>query len=470
MKIHVIGICGTAMATLAALLKRRGHDVRGSDQDIYPPMSEFLEREGIPALPGYQAVHITSDLSLVIVGNAISRGNPELEEVLDRKIRHASLPEALREHFLWGSRSIVIAGTHGKTTTSSLAGWLLTHAGLDPTVFVGGIALNFGDDGSSYRLGHGREFVIEGDEYDSAFFDKTAKFLKYLPDIALINNIEFDHADIYADLDAVRLAFRRLVNLVPRSGLLLLGSDSPHAVALRAAAVSPVETFGLSEEADWRAYDVTMREGVTRFKVEHRHAYLGTFDVPLLGSHNVRNALGALAVGSAAGVPAATLAEGLRTFRGVKRRMEVVGRVNGVTVYDDFAHHPTAVAETIAAVRAGHPGRRLWAVFEPRSASSCRRVFQDDFARAFEGADETLIAAVFRSNLPEDQRLSVDQLVGDLVKVGRSARHIHGVDAIVETIVAERKEGDVVLVMSNGGFGGIHRKLITALQHAGAIE
>ena len=467
MKIHFIGICGTAMATLAALLKRRGHEVRGSDQDIYPPMSEFLEREGIPALPGYQARHITPDLSLVIVGNAISRGNPELEEVLDRKIRHASLPEALREHFLWGSRSIVIAGTHGKTTTSSLAGWLLTHAGLDPTVFVGGIALNFGDDGSSYRLGHGREFVIEGDEYDSAFFDKTAKFLKYLPDIALINNLEFDHADIYADLDAVRLAFRRLVNLVPRSGLLLLGSDSPHAVALRSVAVSPVETFGLSEGADWRAYDVTMRDGVTRFKVEHRHAYLGTFDMPLLGSHNVRNALGALAVGSAAGVAAATLAEGLRAFRGVKRRMEVVGRVNGVTVYDDFAHHPTAVAETIAAVRAGHPGRRLWAVFEPRSASSCRRVFQGDFARAFEDADETLIAAVFRSNLPEDQRLSVDQLVGDLVKVGRSARHIHGVDAIVETIVAERKEGDVVLVMSNGGFGGIHRKLITALQQAG---
>ena len=470
MRIHLIGICGTAMATLAALLKRRGHDVRGSDQDIYPPMSEFLEREGIPALPGYQAAHITSDLSLVIVGNAISRGNPELEEVLDRKIRHASLPEALREHFLWGSRSIVIAGTHGKTTTSSLAGWLLTHAGLDPTVFIGGIALNFGDEGSSYRLGHGRDFVIEGDEYDSAFFDKTAKFLKYLPDIALINNIEFDHADIYADLDAVRLAFRRLVNLVPRSGLLLLGSDSPHAVALRAAAVSPVETFGLADDADWRAYDVEMRDGITRFKVEHRHAYLGTVDVPLLGLHNVRNALGALAVGTAAGVAAATLAEGLRTFRGVKRRMEVVGRVNGVTVYDDFAHHPTAVAETIAAVRAGHPGRRLWAVFEPRSASSCRRVFQDDFARAFEAADETLVAAVFRSSLPEDQRLSVDQLVKDLASAGRSARHIQGVDAIVETIVAERREGDVVLVMSNGGFGGIHRKLMAALQHAGGAR
>ena len=470
MKIHFIGICGTAMATLAALLKRRGHEVRGSDQDIYPPMSEFLEREGIPALPGYQAAHVTPDLSLVIVGNAISRGNPELEEVLDRKIRHASLPEALREHFLWGARSIVVAGTHGKTTVSSLAGWLLTHAGLDPTVFIGGIALNFGDDGSSYRLGHGREFVIEGDEYDSAFFDKTAKFLKYLPDIALVNNIEFDHADIYADLDAVRLAFRRLVNLVPRSGLLLLGSDSPHAVALRAAAVSPVETFGLADDADWRAYDVEMRDGITRFKVEHRHAYLGSFEVPLLGLHNVRNALGALAVGTAAGVAAATLADGLRAFRGVKRRMEVVGRVNGVTVYDDFAHHPTAVAETIAAARAGHPGRRLWAVFEPRSASSCRRVFQDDFARAFEAADETLVAAVFRSNLPEDQRLSVDQLVTDLARAGRSARHVQGVDAIVRTIVAERREGDVVLVMSNGGFGGIHRKLIAALQQAGGIE
>jgi UDP-N-acetylmuramate: L-alanyl-gamma-D-glutamyl-meso-diaminopimelate ligase len=466
LNVHLIGVCGTAMATLAALLKRRGHDVRGSDEGVYPPMDEFLAREAIPVLVGYKPEHITSDVSLVIVGNAISRGNPELEEVLDRKIRHCSLPEAIREHFLWGARSIVIAGTHGKTTTASLTGWLLAHAGLDPTVLVGGIAVNLGEGGSSYRLGRGREFVIEGDEYDSAFFDKTAKFLKYLPDIALINNIEFDHADIYADLEAVRLAFRRLVNLVPRNGLLLLGSDNADASALRNAAVSPVETFGLAENADWRAYDLEVADGITRLKLQHDRSYVGTFESPLLGMHNVRNAIGALAIGSTLGVAPGTLAEGLRAFRGVKRRLEVVARVNGVTVYDDFAHHPTAVAETIAAVRAGHPGRRVWAVFEPRSASSCRRVFQEAFARAFAAADETVLARVYRSSLPEDQRLSVDGLVSDLATVGRSARHIDTVDAIVETIVREHGDGDVVLIMSNGGFGGIHPKLVTALQRA----
>src|SRR4051812_5009800 len=402
--VHLIGICGTAMATLAALLKRRGFDVRGSDQGVYPPMDAFLEREGIPVFTGYRAEQITPGLSLVVVGNAISRGNPELETVLDRKIRYCSLPEAVRDHFLWGARPIVVAGTHGKTTTTSLVGWLLAHAGLDPTVLVGGIALNLGEDGSSYRVGQGREFVIEGDEYDSAFFDKTAKFLKYLPEIALINNIEFDHADIYADLDAVTLAFRRLTLLVPRTGLLLLGADSPEAAALAARAVSPVETFGLADNADWRAHDISMADGITQFTVSRRTAVVGRFALPLLGTHNVRNALGAIAIGQALGIAAGTLAEGLTAFRGVKRRLEVVGRVGGVTVYDDFAHHPTAVAETIAAVRAGHPGQRVWAVFEPRSASSCRRVFQQDFARAFQAADETVLARVFRSTLPEPER------------------------------------------------------------------
>jgi UDP-N-acetylmuramate: L-alanyl-gamma-D-glutamyl-meso-diaminopimelate ligase len=463
-KVHLIGVCGTAMATLAALLKRRGHEVRGSDEGVYPPMDEFLAREGIPVWIGYKPEHITSDLSLVVIGNAISRGNPELEEVLDRKIRHASLPETIREHFLWGARSVVIAGTHGKTTTAALAGWLLAHAGTDPTVLVGGIALNFGDDGASYRVGRGREFVLEGDEYDSAFFDKTAKFLKYLPDIAIVNNIEFDHADIYADLDAVRVAFRRLVNLVPRSGLLLLGGDSPDAAALRPLAVSPVETFGLGEQSDWRASGIEMTDGVTRFTLQHQHSYVGAFELPLLGLHNVRNAAGALAVGSTLGIAPGTLAEGMRAFRGVKRRLELVARIRGVTVYDDFAHHPTAVAETIGAVRAGHPGRRVWAVFEPRSASSCRRVFQDDYARAFAEADETVLARVYRATLPPDERLSVDQLVSDLTRAGRSARHIDTIDGIIETIVREHREGDVVLIMSNGGFGGIHRKLVHALQ------
>ena len=274
-KIHLIGIAGTAMATLAALLKRKGHDVRGSDLNIYPPMSTFLAAEGIETLAGYRAEHITADLDLVVVGNAVSRGNPEVEEVLDRKIRYCSLPEAIREHFLWGARSIVIAGTHGKTTTTSLAAWLLTAAGRDPSMLVGGIAANFGEHGSSYRLGGGRDFVIEGDEYDSAFFDKTAKFLKYLPDIAVVGNIEFDHADIYADLDEIRLAFRRLVNLVPRARPAAARRRQPAAAAMRAFARSPVETFGLAEEADWHAYGVRVRGAGTSFGVRHAGADSG---------------------------------------------------------------------------------------------------------------------------------------------------------------------------------------------------
>jgi len=463
MRIHFVGVCGTAMATVAALLKERGHDVRGSDQNVYPPMSEFLAAERIPILTPFSPDHITGDLDLVVVGNAISRGNVELEAVLDAKIRYGSLPEVLRDQFLWGARSIVIAGTHGKTTTTALAGWLLTHGGLDPTVVVGGIALNFGEAGSSYRLGAGRDAVIEGDEYDSAFFDKTAKFLKYVPEIAVVNNIEFDHADIYTDLDAVRLAFRRLATLVPRRGLLLLGHDSPHAAALRDAAVSPVETFGLATEATWQASEIDHADGLTAFTVHRAGERYGRFESPLLGVHNVRNALAAIAVGCRVGLGGDALAAGLRAFRGVKRRLETVGVSRGVTVLDDFAHHPTAVRETLAALRTGYPGRRIWAVFEPRSASSCRRVFQDDFARAFDHADEVIVAAVFRSSLPEAERLSPERLVADLQTHGRRARFIGEVEAIVRTIAAEHAPGDIVAVMSNGAFGGIHGKLLDAL-------
>jgi len=290
------------MATLAAMLKNKGLDVRGSDADVYPPMSDFLAAEGIPVFSGYRAEQITADLDLVVVGNAISRGNPELEEVLDRKIRYCSLPEAIREHFLWGARSIVLAGTHGKTTTTSLTGWVLTHAGVDPSVLVGGIARNLGDGGSSYRLGRGRDFVIEGDEYDSAFFDKTAKFLKYLPDIAIINNVEFDHADIYADFEAVSLAFRRLVNLVPRKGLLLVGADSPGARALASAAVSRVQTFGTADDVDWQAHDIEPAGPSTRFRVRRNGSPFGSFEVPLVGVYNVRNAVAAIAVAAEVGI------------------------------------------------------------------------------------------------------------------------------------------------------------------------
>jgi UDP-N-acetylmuramate: L-alanyl-gamma-D-glutamyl-meso-diaminopimelate ligase len=463
MTTYLIGICGTAMATLAAMLKRSGVDVRGSDQDVYPPMSDFLAAEGIPVFSGYAASHISSDLDLVVVGNAIPRGNVELEEVLDRKLRYCSLPEAVRDQFLWRARSIVIAGTHGKTTTTALTGWLLTDGGADPSVLVGGIARNFGAGGSSYRLGGGRDFVIEGDEYDSAFFDKTAKFLKYLPDIAVINNIEFDHADIYSDLAAVTLAFRRLVNLVPRRGLLLLGADSETAMALQRLAVSRVETFGTREGANWHALDIGAAGGSTRFRIRRDGRDLGAFEIPMLGTHNVLNAVAAVAVAAEVGIPLDRIAAGLRTFAGVKRRLEVVGVAGGVTVYDDFAHHPTAVAATLAGLRANRPDARIWAVFEPRTASSCRRVFQDDFARAFLPADEVLLAPVFRSTLPEEERLSVPDLVRDLTTAGRSARAAGSVDDIITTIAREQRTGDLVVIMSNGGFGGIHRRLLRAL-------
>ena len=463
-RIHLIGVCGTAMATLAAMLKTRGFDVRGSDQNVYPPMSDFLAEQQITTLQGYDASHITADLDLVVVGNAISRGNPELEEVLDRKIRYCSLPEAIRDHFLWGARSVVIAGTHGKTTTTSLTGWLLTHGGADPSVLIGGIADNFG---GSYRVGGGREFVIEGDEYDSAFFDKTAKFLKYLPDIAVVNNLEYDHADIYPDLDAVRLAFQRFVNLIPRRGLLLAGADDREAVALTRSARCRVETFGLSDGADWQAHDLRVLAGSTAFSVRRRGEPAGTFEVPLLGAYNVRNALAAMAVGAAVGLSPDTMSEGLRAFKGVRRRLQLRGTARDVAVYDDFAHHPTAIAETLAGVRSAYPDQCVWAIFEPRSATSCRKIFQAEFARAFDAADHVLLPPIFRSTLPDDQRLSVERLIADLKASGKDARHVPAVQDIVDVVAREAKPGDLVVVMSNGGFDNIHQRLLDGLEARG---
>lgn len=463
--IHFIGIGGTAMASLAAMLKQQGEAVSGSDLDIYPPMSELLAQDGIEPLRGYQADHIGDDLDLVVVGNAISRGNPELEAVLDRRIRYASLPEVVRDEFLWQSRSLVIAGTHGKTTTAALTAWLLVSAGADPSMLMGGMAENFG---SSYRVGRGPHFVIEGDEYDSAYFDKTAKFLKYLPSVAVVANIEFDHADIYADLDAVRLAFTRLVALLPQNGLLLIGADSDEAVALRERARCRVQTFGLAEGSEWRADRIVASPAGTTFRVARDGAPFLDADLPLLGLYNVRNALAAIAVGVEVGLDAGALADGLRTFRGVRRRLEDRGTVRGVTVYDDFAHHPTAVAETLAALRAAHPTRRLWAIFEPRSASACRSLFQDAFAEALAQADEVLLPAVYRSSLPDAIRLAPEQVVAALGGKGVRARYIPRLDDMVRTLAAETREGDLVVIMSNGAFGGIHDKVLAALGQGGA--
>jgi UDP-N-acetylmuramate: L-alanyl-gamma-D-glutamyl-meso-diaminopimelate ligase len=331
-------------------------------------------------------------------------------------------------------------------------------------VFIGGIAENFE---SSYRIGGGRDFVIEGDEYDSAFFDKTAKFLKYLPDIVIVNNIEFDHVDIYPNLDAIRLAFRRLVNLVPRRGLLVLGADNADALALKQYAHCKVETFGLSDGSDWQAHDLSVSTLSTRFGVRHRGASIGVFEIPLLGAYNVRNALAAIAVGAATGLSTDTMQAGLRAFKGVRRRLEHRGTAANVAVYDDFAHHPTAIAETLEGVRSAYPGRRIWAIFEPRSATSCRKVFQSDFAKALAKADRVVLPAVFRSNLPEGERLSPEALVTDLKAAGVDARYIPEVHDIVRIVARDAREGDLVIVMSNGGFDNIHQKLLAALEARG---
>ena len=458
--VYLIGICGTAMATLAAMLQQRGLRVRGSDAHAYPPMDRFLAAQGITPLLGYDARHVTDDIDLVVIGNAVSRGNPEVEAVLARRMHYVSLPELLRDRFLQGRRSIVVAGTHGKTTTTSMTAWALAEAGADPGFLAGGIPCNFD---ASFRLGRSDLFVIEGDEYDSAFFDKTAKFLKYLPFVAVVGNVEYDHADIYADLDALRLAFRRLVGLVPGNGRLLLGADDAGARALAGAAHCPVETFGLAAGADWRAVDATSRGGRTRFGVEHAGARVADVDLPLIGAFNVRNALASIAAAAAVGVAPAAAAAGLSTFRGVRRRLERRGVARGVAVYDDFAHHPTAVRETLAAMRETAPAGRIWAVFEPRSATACRRVFQEAFAEALALADTVVVGAVYRSTLPEAERLSAPQLAADVSAAGVAARHLDSVDEIVNVVGREAQDGDLIVVMSNGDFGGVHERLLDRL-------
>jgi UDP-N-acetylmuramate: L-alanyl-gamma-D-glutamyl-meso-diaminopimelate ligase len=462
-KVHLSGICGTAMASLAGLLRERGHDVSGSDQDVYPPMSTQLEALGIPLRSPYAADNVPADADLVVIGNALSRGNPEVEEVLDRKQRYTSLPALLADEFIRGRTSLVVAGTHGKTTTSSLLAFLLVRAGLDPSFLIGGVPNDFG---RSYRLGHGRAFVVEGDEYDCAFFDKRPKFVHYLPDVAIVGNVEYDHADIYPDLAAVETAFVRLLNVVPRRGLVVAGVESPAVLRLLSRARCRVETFALGAhaEADWRGVDVEADAGGTRFRVVRRGEDLGPFRVALAGEHNVRNALAALAAAEAAGLDARDAKEALAAFAGVKRRLEVRGTARGVTVYDDFAHHPTAVRETLKALAAVRGNGRLVVVFEPRSYTSRTRVFQEDYARAFAGADHVVIAAAhLPGKVPEGERLSERELATAIADAGTRADFIATPPEIVERLAAELAQGDRVAILSNGGFGGIHELLLEAL-------
>jgi UDP-N-acetylmuramate: L-alanyl-gamma-D-glutamyl-meso-diaminopimelate ligase len=461
LKVHLSAVCGTAMASLAGLLAERGHEVSGSDQDVYPPMSTQLEELGIPIRSPYREENVPADADLVVIGNALSRGNPEVEAVLDRRQRLTSMPALLGEEFIRGRTSLVVAGTHGKTTTTSLLAYLLDQAGLDPSFLVGGVPQDFG---RSYRLGRGAHFVVEGDEYDCAFFDKRPKFLHYLPDVAVLGNVEYDHADIYPDLASVRLAFQRLLQLVPRRGMVVAGIDSEEVRSLLPRALSRVETFGFAEDADWRAVEAGPAGEGWGFRALRRGEDLGRFALRLQGAHNVRNALAALAAAAAAGVPLPAARRAIASFAGVKRRLEVRGRVRGVTVYDDFAHHPTAVRETLLALRQAEGAGRLIAVFEPRSYTSRTRVFQEDFARAFVEADLTLVAAAhLPGKVPEGQRLSEADLVAGIVAAGGRARFVPEVDEIVAVVRDEARERDRIAVLSNGGFGGIHEKLLAAL-------
>jgi UDP-N-acetylmuramate: L-alanyl-gamma-D-glutamyl-meso-diaminopimelate ligase len=424
-------------------------------------MSVQLETLGIAIRSPYGEQNVPEDADLVVIGNALSRGNPEVEVVLDRRQRFTSLPALLAEEFLRPRRSLVVAGTHGKTTTTSILAFLLERAGADPSFLIGGVPVDFE---RSYRLGEGEHFVIEGDEYDCAFFDKRPKFVHYMPDVAVVGNVEFDHADIYRDMEAVRTAFVRLLNVIPRRGLLLVGAESPEAAALIPSAHCRVETFGLHEEADWRATDVRGDDGGSRFRIRGQGKDLGEWTFPLPGLHNVRNALAALAAAAGSGLDLEGLRAPLASFRGVRRRLEIRGRVDGVTVYDDFAHHPTAVRATLEALRDAGPGR-LVAVFEPRSYTARTRVFQEDFARALSTADEVVVAAAhLPGKIPEEQRISEAALVAAIQALGGDAQFVPTVEEIVSGLVDRLRPGDRVAILSNGGFGGIHERLLAALR------
>jgi UDP-N-acetylmuramate: L-alanyl-gamma-D-glutamyl-meso-diaminopimelate ligase len=464
-RVHLVGIAGTAMGSLAGLLQAAGYRVTGSDAEIYPPISTQLAELNIPVREGYRASNLdpAPDLpvpDLVVIGNALSRGNEEVEAILDRKLNYASLPETLRELFLRGRETMVVAGTHGKTTVTSLLSWIFHDAGLAPSFLIGGVPGNFPQ---SFALDSGSHFVIEGDEYDTAFFDKGPKFLHYRPDSAVLTSIEFDHADIYKDLAAVETAFQRLVNLIPRRGCLIAQAESETVRRCIARAFCTVETFGF-EEGDWQARDISATERATTFRVIRRGEALGPVTMQQFGRHNVANALAAAAMASHYGIGWEAIRRALASFQGVKRRMEVVGEAGGVTVVDDFAHHPTAIRETLRAARARFAGRRLWAVLEPRSNTLRRSVFQAELVDALAGSDRVVLAEVFRSDrIPPAERLNPEAVRDELNRRGVHAEFGGGADQIVESMASQLRSGDVVVVMSNGGFGGIHRKLLDAL-------
>jgi UDP-N-acetylmuramate: L-alanyl-gamma-D-glutamyl-meso-diaminopimelate ligase len=461
-KFYLIGICGTAMASLAGMLHDKGYAVSGSDSNVYPPMSDFLDQLGIPVFQGFNAENLQkTQPDVVVIGNALSRGNPEVEYVLDSGLRYASMAETVKELFIRGKNSIVVAGTHGKTTTTAMLAWILNATGRKPSFLVGGIAENFG---RSFQVADGPDFVIEGDEYDTAFFDKGPKFLHYLPRIVLLKNIEFDHADIYDNLEAIKTAFRRLINIVPRSGLIVAGVDSPVVKELIPAAFSRVATCGIGT-GEWQATNIETQSDGMAFDVIRKESHIGRFRIPLPGHFNVQNALGAIIAARGLGLQNDVIQSALSTFKSVKRRLEIRGEVNGIVVYDDFAHHPTAVYETLRAVRERHPQARIWAVFEPRSHTSRRRIFEEQFIQSFDPADTSVIAHVYgAAHLQASEQLSPDRLAEGIRARGKRAFTFSSTDDIVSFLARELRSGDHVVIMSNGGFDNIHNKLLGRLR------
>ena len=466
MHYHLIGICGTAMASLAGMLQARGHSVTGSDQNVYPPMSTMLKDLGILVHQGFDAKNLSPVPDCVIVGNAIPRGNPEVEETLNRKLLYRSQAEVVKEEFIRGKHCLAVAGTHGKTTTTSIASWVIDQGGLNPSFLIGGVAQNFG---SSFRVTDSDYFIVEADEYDTAYFDKGPKFMHYLPELAIVNNIEFDHADIYRDLEAVKLAFRRFMNLVPGNGRLIVGWDSLDVRVvvqeMGSRLFTRLETFGLSNDAKWQIRNPDFSRSLVHFEVHCENQLWGEFETPLLGEFNLLNCLAVIIAAGTWGLSRETIRSALATFKNVKRRAEVRGEQRGVVVIDDFAHHPTAVRETLRALKTRYADQRLVAVFEPRSWSSRLSVFQNDYAEAFETADYVVIANVFDSKKVTEKGRALDtaELIEAISRQGKPALALPDADAIVQHLIPELRTGDVVAIMSNGGFGGIHDKLLAGL-------
>jgi len=454
--VHFIGICGTAMASAAAAMKEKGFEVSGSDQNVYPPMSTFLTERQIEVINGYADRNLARKPDLVVVGNAISRGNPEAEFVLDHKLRYCSLPELLKEFFIRGKRSIVVAGTHGKTTTTSLLTWVFEHNGLNPSYLIGGIPNNLSQGA---RFTDSDWFIIEGDEYDTSFFDKRSKFIHYLPEIGIINNLEFDHADIFENLDAVKKSFAHFIRLIPRNGLLLGNGDDLNLASLLNVTHCPVKKFGLG--GDYATYGFNLRYGPTATEFEIPSF---KFHINMIGELNVRNALAVIACAKHCGLSNKQIQSAFDTFKGIRRRMEVRGIAGGVTVIDDFGHHPTAIRETLRALRIKYPQQKVWAIFEPRSNTTRRKVFQEELVSAFADADGVVVSEVARlEQLSAEERLNPEKLMLDLKASGRNAAYLPDTDAIVAHMAKSAQGGDIVCVFSNGGFGGIHSKLLDRL-------